>query len=266
MKKHLVWIGIVAVMLLFVASSCCKKQHITVSKNSIGIAYSGGSDSFQIEADCEWAIEASDNWFSISQTSGNNNATITVSAPANNSILWRQGQLTVTSTNGKSSQTVSVAQGRDISILVNKIWFTSFYERWNTDYNNDSIPDSYRYWQYYSNPGYENWFWYFLADQTSYQIYTKNYDTVYYPFEYIYYPEGDSIYINFLTTDSTVEDYHATFNRLDNDLFIILNEYRPHQFERITSNNVTGNSKSRIKINPKKVKNKPAGPLITISE
>ena len=266
MKKHLFWIGMATILLLFVASSCRKKQHLLVSKSSIAFEYAGGSASFDIEADCSWTIEASASWFTVSQTSGSNSATITVSAPANPSSTWLSGTLTVISSNKKITQTVNVAQARDIAILINKVWFTTFYERWNTNYYNDSLPDSYRYWQYNSNPGSENWFWYFLEDAVSYQIHTKDYDTVYYPFEYTYYPDGDSIYINYVTVDETIEDYHATFKRLDNQYFILVNEYRPHQFERITSANVTGGSKSEFRINPKKVKNKPAGPLITISE
>lgn len=254
------------ILLLFVASSCQKKQHISVSKTSIAFEYSGGSETFVIEADCDWNLRASSSWFTVSQTSGSNKATITVTAPANNSTTWRNGTITVTSSNGKSSQTVNVAQARDIAILINKVWFTTFYERWNTSYYNDSIPDSYRYWQYYANPGDENWFWYFIEDDISYQIHTKDFDTVYYPFEYTYYPDGDSIYINYVTVDETVEDYHATFNRLDDQYFVLVNEYRPHQFERITSANVTGNSRRELRINPKKVKSKPAGPLITVGD
>lgn len=154
----------------------------------------------------------------------------------------------------------------DYSKIVGKVWFTRTYERWNTDYYDQYIPESYRSWTYDIDPGCENWFWYFFEDDVCYQIHTKDYDTVYYPFEFKYYPNGDSIYINFITVDTTLEDYHATIQQLDDNYFIFSDEYRPHQFEKITMTNVTGDTRSEFKLNPKKVKNKAGGPLIPITE
>ena len=266
MKKHFIWIGLVTICLWFASASCCKKQHITVSKEILTFNFEGGMDFFQIEADCDWNIETTADWFTVSTETGSNDATITVTVQRNPHTAERNALLTVVSANGKIKKTIKVVQNQiDISMIVEKVWFTRFYERWDTDFYNEYIPESYRSWTYYSDPGLENWFWYFFEDTISYQIHTVNYDTVYYPFEYIYYPEGDSIYINFLTVDETVEDYHATIHQLDHEYFTFSDAYRPHQFEKITTVNVTEKGRSEIKINPKKVKSKPAGPLIPIS-
>ena len=42
-----------------------------------------------------------------------------------------------------------------IKTVSNKIWFTTKEERWNTDYYNNYIPESYRFWDYYKIPGSE---------------------------------------------------------------------------------------------------------------
>lgn len=274
MKKHFIWIGLVTLCLLVVTTSCCKKQNLTVSKGILTFNFDGGIDFFQIEADCNWTIEATADWFSVSPSSGSNNATVTVTAQRNNHTAGRNASLTVVSSNGKIKKTIEVVQNQiDISMIVRKFWFTRFYERWNTDYYDEYIPESYRSWTYEFDPGAENWLWFFIEDTISYQIHTFThienneviFDTVFYPFEYIYYPEGDSIYVNFLTVDETVEDYHATIYQLDHSYFVFSDAYRPHQFEKITTINVTGGGRSEIKVNPKKVRSKPAGPLISVN-
>ena len=148
------------------------------------------------------------------------------------------------------------------NLLIKKIWFTHTYERWNTNYYDQYIPDSYRSWTYTNEPGSENWFWYFLDQGVSYQIHTINYDTTYYPFEYSYNSKNNTLYVNFITVDTTIENYNATIILLEDNKLVFTNEYRPHQFEKISTINVTGNRRSEIKINPKKVAHKPAGALI----
>lgn len=266
MRKHFIWIGFVAVILLSVSTSCRKKQQLTVTKDSLTYNSSGGMDIFQVVANCEWTIKPSADWFYVGQTTvSNDTTTVPVFAQKNTSSVGRSGMLTVTSSNGKIERHIQVNQTKiEYSSLTKKVWFTRTHERWNTDYYGDSIPDSYRFWRYYANPGTENWFWYFYADTLSYLIHTKDYDTVYYPFEYKCKPELDQFYVNFVTTDSTMEDYNASINQLDDNYFIFTNEYRPHHFEKNTLTDVTGGSKSTFTINPKKVKLKPAGPMIPV--
>jgi len=153
--------------------------------------------------------------------------------------------------------------------ITGKVWFTLTEERWNTDFYNQYIPDSYRSWTYNKVPaGSENWFWYFFENSTSYLIHTINFDTTYFGFNYSYTPSNNSVYINFQTEDGTVEDYNASVDRLDNNGFILSHEYRYHSFERVTAENVTNSDKKGIefKINPKNVQYKPAGPLIPVKE
>ena len=104
-----------------------------------------------------------------------------------------------------------------------------------------------------------------MENDTSYQVHTVNYDTVYYPFLYQCSPELDILNISFVNIDSTLETYHATITQLNNSYLIFTNEYRPHHFEKNTLVNVSANSKRGLNVNPKKVRSKPSGPMITVN-
>ena len=155
-----------------------------------------------------------------------------------------------------------------IEVISEKIWFTTLEERWNTNYAGDSIPDSYRSWTYYTIPGSENWLWYFFKDNTGYEIHTQDYDTLYYHFEYSYSYKDNSILIKFETNDGSTEEYTTNIEQIDDKNFIWSNEYRPHQFERVSTVNVTSDSKRRnvFKPNAKNTSYKPAGPMIPINQ
>ena len=151
-----------------------------------------------------------------------------------------------------------------INTMINRVWFTTKEERWNTDYNNDSIDFSYRAWDYYMIPGSENWLWYFMEDNVGYEVHTKDYDTIYYRFEYSYRYRDNSLFVSFESVDGSTEEYRASIVHLDDLNFIWQHEYRSHSFEKVTTENVTGDSKRGgvFNLNPKNVKRKPSGPMI----
>lgn len=269
MKKNIIWITTLILAVVVGASSCGKRQHIELSKDTLAFSSMGGYDFFTITADCDWTIEndPTHDWYSISQTEGSKDTTvITINVSPNENHFDRSSMLKVISDNGRTVKKLSIVQANvEINKVIRKVWFTRLYERWNTDFHDQYIEESYRSWTFYAEPQYVNWFFYFLNDGTGYEIRTYNYDTIYYPYNYIYYPNGDSLFISFQLVDDTItEDYHATIYELNQDRFVFLNEYRPHQFEKINTVNVSTNSKSEIKINPKKVVSKPMGPLIQV--
>lgn len=155
-----------------------------------------------------------------------------------------------------------------IEAIAEKVWFTTLEERWNTNYAGDSIPESYRSWTYYMTPGSENWLWYFFKDNTGYEIHTQDFDTLYYHFEYSYSYSKNSIFVKYETSDGSSEEYTAVIEQIDDQNFIWSNEYRPHQFERVSTVNVTGDSKREgaFKANPKHIGYKPTGPMIPIAQ
>lgn len=269
MKKSIVWITTLILTIMIGTSSCGKRQHITLSKEKLSYASQGGRDFLEIKADCDWTIEKDpdQDWYSISPTEGSNDAVIAITVSPNDSHNDRNDMLTVISANRRTKVKIPVTQANiDINKIIGKVWFTRLYERWNTDFYDQYINESYRSWTYYAEPEYRNWFFYFQNDGTGYEILAFNNDTIYYPYGYMYYPDGDSLRISFQTVDDTVtEDYHAIIYELDQERFVFINEYRPHQFEKINTVNVS-QRKSELKINPKKVMPKPVGPMIQVND
>ena len=267
MKRTTIWMGILLIALAMLASSCGKKQHIKVSKTALTYSYAGGDDVFLVEADCNWEVIGMPDWVTVNPSSGSGNGNVAVTVKRNNSLLDRNHLIYVTSETGKTKKSIQVVQTKpDISAIVNKVWFALSDERWDTDYLDRIIPDSYRSYNYYSNDEYEHWFFYFTNAHDGYQIHTYNGDTVNYPFSFTYYPDVDSLDISFTVIGDTtaLEDYHTIIHQLDDEFFVFSHAYRPHQFEKITTANVTGEDKAVFKINPKKNQPKPRGPLIPV--
>lgn len=267
-KRNFLPLLLMGLVLSIAATSCGPKQQIFLSKNKVIFAPVGGLRSVKVYSDCSWTIEKTDNqdWFTVSPMEGQNGDIISIRAGEWNEATDRSATITVVSENGKVRKELTINQRRiDMTDLVNKFWFMHFYERWETDYYDQYIEDSYRSWHYLAYPEYDNWFFYFLPDSTGYQWHAKNNDTVYFAFNYIYYPLEDSLYINF-ETDSAgiVEDYHTIVEELDGETFIFQNEYRQHRFERLTMDNVTAGQKHPF-VKPKKVSKKPAGPIIQVA-
>ena len=256
--------------LLFMLALCCfscgKKQQLTVSKNEVTFASSGGVAMVQVDADCDWTVEYNGDheWYTLSRLSGSNQGVILVNVDEHHSHNGRQASFNVNTSNRKVKRMVAVVQKPvDIVDITNKVWFLHEYERWATDFYDEYIEDSYQHWNYYIDETFDNWFLYFKDENEGYQYHTKNGDTTIYRYEYTYYPLGDSLYINFETDSTEVEDYHAIIHELSNRDFIFSDEYHPHQFEKLFMANVS-TSKVHLNINPTKFKKKQRGPLIQI--
>lgn len=265
MKKNLFPILLLAMVFCLGTTACHKKQHLYLSKNYAIFAPVGGLRSIRVMSDNHWSLQLSDNtgWLAVSPMEGNDGDILTIQAGEYLEETERNAVITVVSENGKVKKNIRVAQ-RPINIakVTNRWWFLHYYERWETDYYNDSIEDSHRDWTYWVGPQFDNWFFYFREDSTGLQWHTKNNDTVAYLFHYVYYPLEDSLYICFETDSAGVEDYLAEVERLDDDKFIFQDEWAPHRFERLTLDDVTA-AKHPLTL-PKKVMKKPAGPLIQV--
>jgi len=269
MKNNHFWLVAVILSLGLLTVSCNKKENIKVGKTELNYAPIGGGDIIPIEADCQWYVDYDNvDWIDFTPKSGTNNGAVIVTVAKNNTYDERTANINIVSESGKVRETIKISQGKyEIVDIHNKFWFLYEYERWATDYQNDYIPDSYEHWDYYAEAEYDNWFFYFLDDNTGYQMHTKNYDTVYYAYDYVYYPFGDSLYIRFESDSTTteIEDYHATIHNLTQDRFQFSDEFSPHQFENLFLANVT-RQRGEFKINPKKVMKKERGPIIQVEK
>lgn len=266
-KKHLSLFVLIGIVLSLATTSCGKRQHVYLSKNNVIITPAGGLRTITVYSDCHWTVERIGNadWLTVDPMEGGDGDVIHIRAGEYNELQDRSAIIRVVSENGKVKKNITITQRRiDMADIINKVWFMHFYERWETDFYGEFIEDSYRTWRYYAEPEYDNWFFYFMEDSTGYQWRAKNYDTVYYAFNYIFYPLEDSLYINYETDSSeVVEDYHTIIEQLDDEAFIFQNEYREHRFERLTMANVSAHEK-RPFVKPDKVMKKPSGPIIQV--
>ena len=266
MNKRLLWLLTVVVTITLYCTSCGKKIHLKVSKEEMYFTSVGGSEIVSIDADCNWVVDINEHidWVHATPINGKGNGVVKIDIDPNISLDDRSTVITRASENGKIQNNIKISQEKVvITHIHNKFWYLYEYERWATDYKDDYIDDSYEHWDYYIDESYDNWFFYFMEDSTGYQIHTKHGDTIYYAYDYIYYPLGDSLYINFRVDTNVVEDYHATIRLLTTDRFQFSDEFYPHRFEKLYLARVSDERKS-LNINPKKVLKKEHGPIITV--
>ncbi len=70
---------------------------LAINKTSINFtSYTGGSNTFNITANCNWTISSNSSWLSVSSASGSGNKTITVTATQNSTSSTKTGTLTIT--------------------------------------------------------------------------------------------------------------------------------------------------------------------------
>lgn len=116
MKKIYLYISI----LMTVVCSCSSGDDlddITMSKDFISVTQSlelpgdGGEGQFDVKATCSWSISSNAEWLTLSTTSGENDASIAVSAGKNTTGNTRTATLTVKG--GTSlTRTVTINQAR----------------------------------------------------------------------------------------------------------------------------------------------------------
>jgi len=92
------------------------KNSLAVSNSSLTFDAAAGQQTVNITANCDWKITCSATWLTINPTSGNANATVTLSAQEN---TITQREATVTVTGGGFTRTISVSQkGAEVKLTV----------------------------------------------------------------------------------------------------------------------------------------------------
>ena len=116
MKKIYLYISI----LMSVVCSCSSGDDlddITMSKDFISVTQSielpgdGGEGQFDVKATCSWSISSNAEWLTLSTTSGENDASITVSAGKNTTGNTRTATVTVRGGDGLT-RTATITQAR----------------------------------------------------------------------------------------------------------------------------------------------------------
>ena len=88
---------------------------LSIEASSVFVSSNGTGESFTIKSNTSWTVKAADSWVTCSPSSGNGDATVTVSASAYSGT--RYSTLTITDATGEVSFEVSVAQASSKDVM-----------------------------------------------------------------------------------------------------------------------------------------------------
>ena len=236
MKKHLHLLAITALFVMMAGlTSCIKTYKIDVSTNDLWFSLHAGSKTLDFTANCKWTIVKNDDadWYTISETSGKNDATITITVEEMTDADFRGSSFIISSPNGHVYRTVFVTQNKlDFDGLYNKVFGFISVEHWNTDFYGQIIEDSYKHKEYDPYDTATGYTMFFLADGSGIQMDHHKDTAVYYAFTYDYSPIDQILHISFETVNDAPEDYSPQVLTASDSLFRFMHEYKPDWWER----------------------------------
>lgn len=114
MKKLNKLFVLAGILLLLVG--CAKKAEVSFATSEVSIAPEGGSVEVVLRSNGSWTVDSYPEWLAVSPTSGNGDATLTLTASANNESE-RLGEIKVSTKD--NAATLKVVQGlRDLYLMV----------------------------------------------------------------------------------------------------------------------------------------------------
>lgn len=108
-----------AVIILTLWVGCGKKVDVALSESNIAFAPQGATAEVALTSNGDWSVDAYPEWLTVSPTSGKGDATLTLTAAANESEATRTGEVRVTTKDNSATLTVTQESGPSYSISVN---------------------------------------------------------------------------------------------------------------------------------------------------
>lgn len=96
-----------AIVALVVMAGCAKKVDVALSTSTLNIAAEGESVEVTLTSNGDWTIDACPEWLTVNPTSGNGNATLTLTAPLNDTDATRSGEMHVSTKDNAATLTVT---------------------------------------------------------------------------------------------------------------------------------------------------------------
>ena len=96
-----------AIVALVVMAGCAKKVDVALSTSTLNIAAEGESVEVTLTSNGDWTIDACPEWLTVNPTSGNGNATLTLTAPLNDTEATRSGEMHVSTKDNAATLTVT---------------------------------------------------------------------------------------------------------------------------------------------------------------
>lgn len=233
-KRFFFALGILALMCM---TGCVKDYSVKVSSQDLRFGLRPESKTFVIQANCKWTITKNDDadWYTISPMEGKaKDSIVTVTVADYGGGDYRGSSFVVSSPGGHVHRTVFVSQNRlNFYGIVNKVFGVMSIERWDTDYADQIIEDSYHLYEYDPYDTTRGQLMYFMENGQGVQRNRDLYNhAVYFPFEYEYDPANSILHIVFHLDDDSLEFYDPEVLCASDSLYRIFHEFQSHRWER----------------------------------
>jgi hypothetical protein len=96
-----------AIVALVVMAGCGKKVDVALGTTTLNLAAEGESVEVALTSNGDWTVDAYPDWLTVSPTSGKGDATLTLTAPLNDTDAARSGELHVSTKDNSATLTVS---------------------------------------------------------------------------------------------------------------------------------------------------------------
>ena len=103
---------------VLVLASCEHPTMLSVSQTALSFENSGGDQSVTITANKVWTASSNQGWLRVSPSSGEGNATLSISCEGNTTYDGRTGNITIVSE--ELTQTISVTQAEGLGLLISQ--------------------------------------------------------------------------------------------------------------------------------------------------
>lgn len=237
MKKSIKTLVVAALALVatVIVASCVKDYHITVSNQDLLFSINEGTLKVDVTANGKWTVALRDTatWYTVTPMSGKNDGTITVSVKPMTDTDYRGTTIVVESPGGHLRRTIFISQSKlNFSGLMNKVFGVMSTERWNTDFQNQIIEDSYKKREFNPYDSMVGYWMYFLENGVGVQR-DHHTDTVaFWLFNYEYQPGDQTMSFVFEDVTGAPLDYTVDVLAASDSLFRFMHEYESHWWER----------------------------------
>lgn len=237
MKKSIpsLVLAIVTMVVAMAFTSCTPEYDLQVSTYDLLFAVEEQTLTVDVSANCKWTVGLSDeeDWYTVTPMSGKNNGTITVTVKPMTDCDYRGTYFVVRSPGSHIRRTVFISQSKlNFSGVMNKVFGVMTREKWNTDYANQIIEDTYKKYEYNPYDSMMGYWMYFYEGGIGLQR-DHHTDTVaYWIFHYEYKPNEHELFLEFEDTEGAPIDYNVTVLAASDSLFRFMHEYEPHWWER----------------------------------
>ena len=234
-RKGFVHVVLVALALLCLAG-CNPEYSIKVSSQDLRFGLASESQTFIVNANCKWKVTQNDDadWYTISPMEGKaKDSIVTVTVNDYSGGDFRSSSFVINSPGGHVYRTVFVSQNKlDFYGIVNKVFGVMSIERWNTDYANQIIEDSYEYHQYDPYDTTRGHQMYFLENGQGVQRNREKPYARYFPFEYEFDNVNNNLHLEFHLDNDSLEVYDLEVLCASDSLYRFIHEYESHSWER----------------------------------